>query len=220
MAQSKGIVPKDGMEVIDQVETHVLVAGTKPEDAIQHLGSHTYGEISPSSFAEILCLVQPKEGEIFVDLGSGTGKAVLLAASLFPFSESIGIEFVEPLHKAALRLQQSFWTMVAERKTTFAATEIGSKILNRFVFWYDGLDKKLALNWTTQWHEMNDTLIKRMEKLRVGARAITMTRPLDLDKESWVLRHKIVREYGRGKMTFFLFEKFAMSPQKTAKDTR
>ena len=56
MAQSKGIVPNNGTEAVDQIETRVLVAGTKPEDAIQHLGSHTYGEISPSSFAEVICM--------------------------------------------------------------------------------------------------------------------------------------------------------------------
>eukprot|EP00960_Hanusia_phi_P064307 765761-Hanusia_phi.AAC.3 len=191
---------------------HILVAGAKPEDAIQHLGSHTYGEISPSSFAEILHLVQPKQGETFVDLGSGTGKAVIVAASLFPFSEAIGIEFVEPLHKAATRLHENLCKQVTQNKSTFATPQIG-KIrfylddAMEFDWWTKG-DVVFAANtcWTD---EMNDSLKKRMAKLRVGARVITMTRSLDLDRDSWLLRHKIVRKYGPGMMTFFLFEKVA-----------
>jgi hypothetical protein len=48
-----------------------LVVGANAGDAVAHLGSHTYGEIDQSGFAEILHLVQPREGEVFVDLGSG-----------------------------------------------------------------------------------------------------------------------------------------------------
>lgn len=35
-------------------------------------------------FLSILELVKPRKGEVFVDLGSGTGKAVLAAACGFP----------------------------------------------------------------------------------------------------------------------------------------
>ena len=41
-----------------------------------------YGEVSTASFARCLEWVQPIAGEIFFDLGSGTGKAVLTAAAL------------------------------------------------------------------------------------------------------------------------------------------
>ena len=42
----------------------------------------TYGEITPAGFAAILDDLGPKARGIFYDLGSGTGKAVLLAALL------------------------------------------------------------------------------------------------------------------------------------------
>ena len=39
-----------------------------------------YGEVSAASFARCLEWVTPTAGEVFYDLGSGTGKAVLTAA--------------------------------------------------------------------------------------------------------------------------------------------
>ncbi len=62
-----------------------------------HIYTHThkqYGEIGAKGFAEVLHLVEPQEGEVFVDLGSGTGKAVMLAAALYPLSKSVRSVFV------------------------------------------------------------------------------------------------------------------------------
>merc|ERR1712110_788545 len=39
----------------------------------------TYGEISPQSFVSILCQFNVSPGQRFYDLGSGTGKTVVLA---------------------------------------------------------------------------------------------------------------------------------------------
>jgi hypothetical protein len=43
-----------------------------------------YGEIWPCSVAALLAAMAPKPGEALVDLGSGAGKVVLLASSLYP----------------------------------------------------------------------------------------------------------------------------------------
>lgn len=41
-------------------------------------------QVDVPDFLSILDLVKPQDGEVFVDLGSGTGKAVLTAACGFP----------------------------------------------------------------------------------------------------------------------------------------
>lgn len=51
-----------------------------------------YGEVKAEAFARCLDWVEPVAGEIFFDLGSGTGKAVLTAAALHPFAAATGIE--------------------------------------------------------------------------------------------------------------------------------
>jgi len=60
-----------------------------------------YGEIGVKGFAEVLFHVAPTEEDVFVDLGSGTGKAVLMAAALYPVKKSVS---PEP--------QYLFWWMV------------------------------------------------------------------------------------------------------------
>lgn len=74
--------------------------------------STTYGEIVPQAFHEVLSAVSPREGEVFYDLGSGTGKATLLAALTFPFSRSVGIELLPGLGDAARQVLGRFDTEV------------------------------------------------------------------------------------------------------------
>jgi hypothetical protein len=53
-----------------------------PPEVLERLGAHTYGEIDARGFADILAVVRPREGEVFVDLGSGTGKVCPTVASV------------------------------------------------------------------------------------------------------------------------------------------
>jgi SAM-dependent methyltransferase len=61
----------------------------------------TYGEIVPASFDAFLRHANPRKGEVFYDLGSGSGKAVIYAALAFDFSKAIGIELVPGLNELA-----------------------------------------------------------------------------------------------------------------------
>jgi hypothetical protein len=54
--------------------------------------SFVYGEIDILAFILLLEQAHPKAGEIFCDLGSGSGKAILTAALAFDFAQSVGIE--------------------------------------------------------------------------------------------------------------------------------
>ena len=63
--------------------------------------SLTYGEVVPEPFWRALSQTAPAPGEHFVDLGSGTGKAVFLAAALFDFAVLEGVELLEDLSLAA-----------------------------------------------------------------------------------------------------------------------
>lgn len=65
-----------------------------------------YGEIDLPTFAAILTQVSPKPHEIFYDLGSGAGKAVLLTALLYPESTAIGIEYLAEFIDLSERLRK------------------------------------------------------------------------------------------------------------------
>ena len=65
----------------------------------------TYGEVLFRPFYRMLAdVVKPRPGEVFVDLGSGTGRAVFVAALCFPrLAACKGYEVSPPLHSDAVR---------------------------------------------------------------------------------------------------------------------
>lgn len=67
------------------------------QDAIEYV----YGEIEFFPFIALLSLAKPDNNTVFYDLGSGTGKAVLACAMVYPVKNSIGIELLPELHQEA-----------------------------------------------------------------------------------------------------------------------
>lgn len=73
------------------------------QDAIEY----TYGEIEFQSFIALLSLLKLDSTTVFYDLGSGTGKAILACAMVYPVQHSVGIELFSPLHACALAQQSA-----------------------------------------------------------------------------------------------------------------
>lgn len=85
----------------------------QPFDALSHQASLkdrdlsdsslelTYGQIHVPSWKQILEMVQAQERKHFVDLGSGSGKAVLLTLYLYPHIQATGVELLPSLHNLA-----------------------------------------------------------------------------------------------------------------------
>lgn len=89
---------------IPGVETHRLVSlsalGTLSDNS---KGAQPYQPISEPAFNAIVQSLPINPGELaFVDLGSGKGRALLLAAKA-GFQRIVGVEFSEELHLAATR---------------------------------------------------------------------------------------------------------------------
>ena len=78
------------------------IARSEKERMGRQEAATTYGEAIPTAFYDVMLAAEPKEGEVFFDLGSGTGKATILAASsALPFSRVVGIELLPGLGDAA-----------------------------------------------------------------------------------------------------------------------
>src|SRR5215471_3265901 len=77
-------------------------------------GTH-YEAISSALFTEAMVQIkEPLDSFVFVDFGSGKGRALLLAAEL-PFKKITGIEFSADLHQTALRNIETFKTRTGSR---------------------------------------------------------------------------------------------------------
>lgn len=138
--------------------------------------SFTYGEVTPDAMQAIFDVVQPKEGEVFYDLGSGTGKAVMLAALLAPFAKSVGVEILDELRNSA---ETSRLRYESEVKPTLPAEKQAQQIEFRLadIFMTDITDADVVFSHCTCF---DDALMQRLtehcEKLKPGARVVTITK--------------------------------------------
>ena len=113
----------------------------KDEDS----SSFYYGEIRFSIFAKAIHKIKTlynglnKDGGVFYDLGSGSGKMVLAAALLYPFSKSIGIEYLSDLHDLSQILVQRYYKSKKRNNTTSVLTKLGD-ICDETFPWFEDAD--------------------------------------------------------------------------------
>ena len=89
---------------------------------------YPYHPVAPAAFNEMMgCLPPDISSFSFIDVGSGTGRAVVLAARR-PFAEVIGVEISQRLHRIAAKNLQKIGTSL------HAAVEIVNRDARRFVF--------------------------------------------------------------------------------------
>jgi SAM-dependent methyltransferase len=85
----------------------IYTSGYQRVDSLTIKGLHGpeatgYGPVDPGTFKHALSALEIDFSEyVFVDFGSGKGRAVLMA-SLYPFKRVIGVEFAKELHEVAL----------------------------------------------------------------------------------------------------------------------
>lgn len=107
-------------QYLDLVYHDLSVEHTHPKNNI----SETYGEILFPSIYLLLSTLTLSDQDVFFDLGSGLGKAVLQIFLQSEVKEAYGIEIIPELHQQALiaaqRVQQDLPNFyMDERKLTF-----------------------------------------------------------------------------------------------------
>lgn len=134
---------------------------------------HTYGEITYDGFTNMLKKAEPKKDEIFYDLGSGTGKAVMIATLLYDFFKVIGIEKLPELfresEKILLNYKEILKSDISKANKTFFINGDFKEI--------DFSDADIILMNATCWSYalINITFNKKFEKLKKGTRVIMST---------------------------------------------
>jgi len=158
-----------------------------------------YGEILIDSFCEILKEVNPKENEVFYDLGCGVGKPVIAAALLFPFNKSIGIELLKEIYLGAIQAKLGYETVNKK--------EVGRiEFINRNIFDTDFSDADIVFAHCTCFpNALMIPLSKKLEKLKKGSRVIIVTRSLYSD--NFLLKKFITYQMGWGKALVNFYEK-------------
>ncbi len=131
-----------------------------------------YGEIDFLSFILILDKVKPRPNEIFYDLGSGVGKAVLTAALCFDFNKTYGIELLPGLHQAA--------NEILNRLSTYNSVQLSSiSFINGNFLNYDFTDGDVIfINATCLDYYAWQAIVEKLIRLKPGSRVIVTTKKI------------------------------------------
>jgi SAM-dependent methyltransferase len=164
----------------------------------------TYGEIFFDTFYKMLEKTQPKEGEVFYDLGSGTGKAVFAAYFLFPFSKTVGIEILPTLYQASKTILEKYEKEVRPKILEKKNQQKIEFILGDFLkIDFSDADVVFA-NSTCFSQQMIDKLETSFLSLKKGARIITLTKKLT-NKNFYLFDFLIYKQsWGEATVNFYL----------------
>ena len=186
-------------EAFGNIDGYSVARDTKKRQREQgvFLEGIQYGEIDPSAFARALGWVEPRDGENFCDLGSGTGKAVLTAAALHRFACATGVELLEPLHAAA---EQAYAKLPAAAILT---DQVRLLCGDAFAHpWTEGAGVVFC-TLTCLTDEAIAALERDCERLPRGARLIVTTRELQCSCMRLLHREKLT--YGKGSLLFLAY---------------
>ncbi|WP_157737801.1 methyltransferase [Legionella waltersii] len=135
---------------------------------------YIYGEIEFLPFISLLSLVKPNTDTVFYDLGSGTGKAVIACAMVFPIKRAVGIELFPLLHEAS-------WDRTAKLEVIDGYQCIQDKISfiqGNFLDINISDATLVFINASTLIGNSWNSLIKRLESTSSINTVITTTKPL------------------------------------------
>ncbi len=164
--------------------------------------SLTYGEVSFESFKKILQVVKPQKGEVFYDLGSGNGKAVILASLLAPFSKLVGIEILKELVGASNKILLRYKKIVKKAFPEKAEQEI--KFINRDFLKEDISEADVVFAHSTCFSdELMKELTRKLEGLRKGARVVTVTKELKSSFFKPIKFETLRLSWGEGTVRFY-----------------
>ena len=167
--------------------------------------AHTYGEVTIDEFYEMIKQVKPQSTDVFYDLGSGSGKAVIAASLIFPFKKCVGIEFIEDLANASQRVLYRYQT---EHKAVFSHRpdhEV-SFVHGDFVHtpWDDA--DVVFIHATCFYPELMASVERKLRQLKQGARVIVVTKPLEAEGYFHLIKQQ-EHAFSWGRSTVFFYER-------------
>lgn len=161
--------------------------------------SFVYGEILPESFCEILEKANINENDIFYDLGSGVGKAVILAKLIFNVKKSVGIEYLTSLFEESQKILEKF--------NNIFNFDNSVEFIKGDFFQVDFSDGTLIFINSTCFSDQQLREIEKLSlKLKNGSRLIVLTKSLS-DKDNYELLHENLYPFSWGSATVRIYER-------------
>lgn len=169
--------------------------------------SFVYGEAVFEPFYELLKEADPKPGQVIVDCGSGTGKAVFIAHLMFDFSKAVGVELLDPLYNTSEAILQRY-----EKEFR---PQIAGQIGNREIRFIHGsiVDIDFTnvdivfMNSTCFQEDLMQAMIDPLNALKPNSQVITLSKTLN--SPSFDLYKQKMFEFSWGQGTAFYQRKLS-----------
>ncbi len=162
----------------------------------------TYGEVKFDSFYEIIKEVSPTSNKVFYDLGSGNGKAVILASLFGDFKKLVGIEILDELVASASRILAKYKRLLKEKLSGKLKQEI--KFVKGDILKTDFSEADVVFTHSTCFdEEFMKALAEKMEDLKKGSLVITITQQLPSKRFRQIKKDTIDLSWGEGTVYFW-----------------
>jgi SAM-dependent methyltransferase len=191
-------------ELFEKVDGRALSLKTREEQELKSK-SFVYGEVVPESFYELISDLDPQPGQIFYDLGSGTGKAVILAALLWEFKKCIGIELLDSLYNASKEVKDTFEATIRPKfKQALGDREV--TMIHGDILQANISDADIIfMNSTCFQDDLMAALEQKLEEVRPNAQIISLSKPLR-SPAYYQYKHKMY-DFSWGQATAFYHRK-------------
>lgn len=167
--------------------------------------SYVYGEVKPDSYYEIIKEANPKEGGVFYDLGSGTGKALILTHLLFHFSKVKGIEYIPTLYESSKNILKRYNAeilpkikdKIPENNITIALADFLTSDISDADF--------IFMNSTCFQADLIMALSQKLEQVKPGTQIISLSK--SLQSPQFTIEKQQMYDFSWGRATVFFQRK-------------
>ncbi len=168
-----------------------------------------YGEVDFLSFFTLLERCQPKTGEIFYDLGSGSGKAVFSAALFFNLGKAYGIELLHDLYNLSNEQIKKCRSLIKKNDKKYYDT-ISKKVMKINFINRNFLETNIKsadiiyINATCMNPATWDGIIQKLIELKSGSRIIVNTKKIEHERFKLLYSGGELMSWGLGRVRIYI----------------
>jgi precorrin-6B methylase 2 len=168
-----------------------------------------YGEIDFLSFFTILEKVKPQPGEIFYDLGCGSGKAVFAAAFYFDLSKSCGIELLPALYILAIVQIEKAENLIKLLKQSLAENYLHKISCIQFIndnFLNCNISDGdiIFINATCLSYYTWEAVVEKLTLLKHGSRVIVTTKKIHHEQFQLLSQNRELMSWGMNSVNIYM----------------
>ncbi len=186
-----------------------LYADTNPFDVALNANKYRldnveylYGEVLPVTLLDLVALLPPKKNQIFYDLGSGAGKALLAMKLCYPSMQVKGIEQVLELHTLALEKYHQYLKVAQLQAADFEIHHINQNMID-----YPFEDADIVFINATAFEATWQPILDKLRLLKAGTKIIITSKTLPED--GFTKQYQGMEPMSWGLTSTYIYEKKA-----------